>query len=107
MGVLALVVRVQRRRSAHDLLIERMAPGVADPADDRLARLVRHDDTLTRLLLTGVLLAQRRQRLGRGGAAGACLLALVYPPLAPDLRLPPTLGIPLRLPLLRRARRPG
>ena len=78
-GVVALVVRVQRARGAHDLLVAAVAPGDVDPHGDRLVGLVGDDDALARLLLAGAVLARRR-RLGAAVLAPRRLGAFAQTP---------------------------
>src|SRR3712207_587949 len=63
--VVGLVVRVQRVRRAHDLLVARVAPGGVDAHGDRLVGLRRDDDPLADLL-AAVLVLDRRGRLDLG-----------------------------------------
>src|SRR4051794_19850716 len=70
--LVALVVRVQLARAAHDLLVLRMAPRDLDRHRDRLVRLARDDAALAGLAARGV-------RLGRRGAGPPLLLAAALP----------------------------
>src|SRR5215211_485067 len=61
--VVALVVRVQRRRLADDLLVHLVPPGALDAHGDRLVGLGRGDDALAGARAAGaVLLGGRRLR---------------------------------------------
>src|SRR3954447_770621 len=71
-SLVALVMRVQLARAAHDLLVLRMAPGDLNRHGDRLVRLARDNAALTGLAACGV-------RLGRWGAGPALLLAPALP----------------------------
>src|SRR3954453_15867488 len=57
--LVALVVRVQLARAAHDLLVLRMAPRHLDRHRDRLVRLARDDAALAGLAARGVRLGRR------------------------------------------------
>src|SRR5215210_5794956 len=52
-GLVRLVVGVQRAGLAHDLPVHLVASDAVDPHGDRLVRLARDDDSLARLALTG------------------------------------------------------
>src|SRR5205807_10223854 len=72
--LVALVVRVQRRRPADDLLVLAMATGHVDPNRDRLVRLRRDDHALARLGPARAVLLGRRSLPRRSLAAGGALL---------------------------------
>src|SRR5215204_5972023 len=63
-GLVALVVRVQRPRAAHDLLVSRVAADDVDPHRDRFLALVGDDHALADLGRVGVALRRRRSRAG-------------------------------------------
>src|SRR5680860_1199353 len=94
-GLVALVVRMQRARTAHDLLVGRVAPRRVNPHRDRFLAFVGDDDPLPHLGGVGVMLGHRRPRpgalLGLGGS----------PFLAPFRPTPLALLGPSHLPLLR------
>src|SRR4051794_16641503 len=80
--VVLLVVRVQRRRLADDLLVHLVAPRGLDPHGDRLVRLRGGDDALAGARAAGAVLLGGR-RLGRALVAlGALGLGLLAPPAA-------------------------
>ena len=68
-GVVALVVGVQRGRRAHDLLVAPVAAGDVDADGDRLVGLVGDDDALAHLRAAGAVLG--RVRLAGPGSARA------------------------------------
>src|SRR5215213_5965149 len=106
--VVALVVRVDPRRGAHDLPVAPVAAGDVDAHDDRLVGLVGDDDALAHLRTARPVLG-RVGGLGRraGGAAlgGLRLLALAVG--AAQLRLLGAAGAALLVALLRRQRAAG
>src|SRR4051794_23706596 len=73
-GVVVLVVGVQRRRRAHDLLVAAVPPGALDAHGDRLVGLVGDDAALAHLRAAGGLGDGLRRRRGRAlGALGLLL----------------------------------
>src|SRR5204863_7454620 len=74
-GVVALVVGVQRRGAAHDLLVAAMALGDVDAKSDRLVGLVRDDLALTDLRGARPALGRRGALTLGAGALGLLLLA--------------------------------
>src|SRR5256885_14102489 len=85
-GVVVLVVRVQRARAAHDLLVAPVAARNVDPHDDRLLALVRDHYALAHLALA------LRARLDGGelpGSSGRGLAGGRGAPL-PPARPPPS-----------------
>src|SRR5437764_1016710 len=100
-GVVALVVSVQRPRGADDLLVTAMAPRDVDPHGDRLLSTIRDHHALAGLRPAGLVLARRR----RGGIPLA-LARLRARPLTlrtAKLRLAPALRLPLLLALFSAA----
>src|SRR6476620_6008731 len=100
-GLVALVVRVQLGRAAHDLLVSAVTAGDVDADRDRFVALAGDDDPLTDL--GGVRLALRRRGAGPGGAFSLRGLALLTAQIGPD---PPFLG-PLGDTILGAELRPG
>src|SRR6516165_7333611 len=97
-GVVGLVVGVQRARDADDLFVPPVAPGDVDANGDGLVGLVGDDHALAGLLPPGPVFA-RRGRL-RDGAALARLLACAGALDAPQLGLLAPLGDALGVALL-------
>src|SRR5688500_9063776 len=71
-ALVGLVVRLQARRLAHDLAVERVLHAVLDGHDDGLVHLVAHDEALAGLALVALL-----GRLGRSVLAHAFASSLV------------------------------
>src|SRR4051794_29843048 len=84
--VVLLVVRVQRRRLADDLLVHLVAPRALDAHGDRLVRLRGGDDALAGARLAGPVLLGGGG-LGPGAAPRAPCLLPLPPPAAPPRRL--------------------
>src|SRR5829696_3061994 len=94
-GLVALIVRVQRPRAAHDLLVGGVAADDVDPHRDRLLALVGDDDALADL-------GRVRVALGGSCAGPGLVLGLrggTGP--APGRGRGPAVGETLRGPLLR------
>src|SRR2546423_12171909 len=104
-GVVARVVRVQRRRRAHDLLVAAVPAGDLDADGDRLVGLVG-DDPAEALLRApgGRLMDGGERRLGGPGRGRLGPLALLGAPAAALVGLALALRVAVGLALLRRAR---
>src|SRR5436305_4278283 len=96
---------VQRARVAHALRVAAVSARKVDPHRDRLVGLVGDDHTLACLLPARTMLTRRRGRCV--GARGPGLLTCARPLDPACLCLAPSLGHPLGLALLPRARRPS
>src|SRR5262245_66527638 len=114
MGLIVLIVSVQRAGAAHDLPVAAVGTGHIYSHGDRLLGLVGDHDALA---LPALAFHRRMHwRQGRGAGCSRALAALgtsggfgafLRAPCAAPNRLLATLGQPLSVALLRCARRPG
>src|SRR5215213_8573330 len=90
--LVALVVRVQGARAAHDLLVRRVTADDVDPHRDRFLALVGDDDALAHLCGVRIALCGRRARaglvLGLGRGASPATHRSGGPPVGEALRGP-------------------